>query len=704
MAAPRAPFVNRVDQLQEIVEVVRSEGAFCFDLETRGSVHGHSDVLEQIEREWEVKKQKLKTDIPSVIERSKQAIIDKRNDKMGLDEFRNEVFWLGIATTGRSWAIPMGHANGEVLVKEVRGDGTTVPPPGYRNLTASGKESKAKAKFHIPAVFTEPPPQLTQDEVFTALEPIFMDAGIIKVNQTISFDAKSIAKYFGGVLPAGDYIDTQSLQHVLDENLKEYNLEAILRNQFKYNPYSVYGKLGSTIQHEPFSRACLYVHMDVRWAWLAYKKMIRLVSSNPSLYRAFQYDFNATRPVSQMEYNGIHINNVERIKSGQKLELELNNCMRDMLPHVPAGFNPASVADKKKLLFDPKEEGGLGLTPIRVSKKTQEPSVDQETLEAFKGKAPIIDYLLTYGELNKLKGTYIDGLDDLLYRGEGKGLNLLHPSLNLARTVTGRLSCSEPNLQNVSRESHIRNMYVPAPGYSFIVADYSQIEPRIYAAYSQDPELLRVYHEGLDLYSTTAELILGRPHETSEERTVRGKTPWLALGFGGTGHRIYAMSNGLITPQEGDDIAKKYWETFSGLAEWKKRVTREAKRLGYCETLGGRRRRLPDIQADTSTKEGWKAFSRAERQLHNMYTQGTSAEICKEAIAKVDKLMDNRKYKLHLQVHDELIVSVPTDEVDDWIPAIKEAMGHGRIIQIGDGEGVPLIVEAHAGQSWSEAK
>lgn len=704
MPAPQAPAVLQLDTLDEIVEAVRREGAFAFDVEARGTVDHHPDVLEHIERQWAAKQSKLKTTIPSVIERSKQTIIDKWNENMGLDWYRNEVFWLGIAVSGQSWAIPMGHPNGEVLVKELRGDGTTVPPPGYRGLTNSGKESKAKAKFHVPAVFTPPPEQLTQEQVFSVLEPIFMDPDIVKINQSINFDAKSIAKYFGGKLPQGMYVNVEVLQHILNENFKEYNLVANIERLFKYNPYEVEGKLGKTIQHEPFSAACRYVHMDVRWAWLAYKASWRRISRHEMLFNTLQYDLNACRPLAQMEYNGIPINNNERLKVGRELEQQINMVMMELLPLIPQklfpnGFNPAAPNDKKKLLFTPKSEGGLGFKPTKVSKKTNEPSVDQEVLESFKGKHQIIDVLLKYAELAKIKSTYIDGVEDLLYPGPTKDIKILRPNLNQSRTVTGRLSSSEPNLQNVSRESNIRSMFVPGPGRVFVVADYSQIEPRIYAAYSQDPELLRVYREGLDLYNQTAQLILGRPHETAEERVLYGKVPWLALSFGGSGYRIFVIANGKITEEQADEIAEQFWNSFAGLKKWKKKVTAQAKQLGYCETLGGRRRRLPDINSDD-----WKLFSRAERQLHNMYTQGTAAEICKEAIANVDKLMDNDKYKLHLQVHDELIVSVPEDEGELWVPRIKEAMGDGRMLTIGDGEGVPLVVKAHAGQSWAEGK
>ena len=705
---PQAPAVFTVQELDEIVEAVKAEGAFAFDVETRGNIHRHVDVMEFVEKEWEAKLATLKTDHPGTLARSRQAIEDRWSGDLAVDPLRNEVFWIGIAVSGQSWAIPMGHPNGEVLVKEVRGDGSTVPPPGHRAVLKSGKESMAKAKFFIPATFTEPPEQLTTEQVFTALEPIFMDPDITKVNQNIKFDSKSVAKYLGGRLPEGRYVPTEVLMHIVDENLMNYRLGTIIDRTFQFDPYHRDGKIGKTITTEPFSKATRYVHYDARWAWLTYKRWWRAISQVPSLYNALHIDLGCVRTVAQMEMNGILVNKREMIKFGKELDMDINRTLMEISNHAPLGFNPDSNPDKVKLLFNKKREGGLGLKPLKVSEKTGTPSVDDDTLKSLLGKHPVIDHLMEYSELKKMKSTYVEGMEPLLHRvGAGKVLGRLHPQFHFHRTATGRFSSSDPNLQNIPRDGRMRSLFVAAPGDSFIVADYSQIEMRLMAMYSQDPALLQIFRENVDVHTGTAAVILKKEFDevTPEERQLYGKTPNFLMGYGGGAKRLVAATDGHITLEEAQFIVDGYNSGYAGLTTWKNRLLSQARKYGYVETMGGRRRRVPDINADKSTSDGWKARSRAERQAINAVIQGTASEICKEAMARLDSALEWPKCKMLVQVHDEMVISVPTDELSKWVPIVEQGMGNGMIVNNGKvPEGVALEVEAHFAGSWAEAK
>lgn len=704
---PQAPYVSTVEELNEIVLAVKAAGAFSFDVETRGNIHRHADVMALIETEWQEKLESLKSTNENVIARSRQAIEDRWTKELALDTLRNEVFWLGIGTEdGQSWAIPMGHPNGEVLIKEVRGDGSTVPPPGYRAILASGKESQAKAKYFIPAVFSEPPQQLTQGEVFSALETIFMDPSIDKVNHNIKFDAKSLSKYYGGKLPEGQFIDTMVLMHIMNENLISYTLGNVIDEVFKYDPYAKDGKLGATIEWEPFSKACRYVHYDARWAWMVYQKLWRRIARDQRLFHALNIDLPCIRTVAQMELNGIPVNTRELSKVGKELDIQMQEILRDMSQYAPLGFNPDSPLDKAKLLYSKKSEGGLGLKPKKVSEKTGKPSVDDESLKSLQGKHPMIQLLMDHAEVKKLKSTYIEGMLPLLHKvGTGKYLGRLHPQFHFHRTATGRFSSSDPNLQNIPRDGRIRSLFVALPGDSLVVADYSQIEMRIMAMFSQDPALLHIFENDIDVHTGTATVILGREPVDKEERNIYGKTPNFLMGYGGTARRLVASTNGVITMEQAEFIVKGYDEGYAGLTEWKRRTLAIAKKKGYVETLGGRRRRLPDLAADRSSRDGWKAATRAERQAINAIVQGTAAEICKEAMVRLDNGLRFPDCKMLVQVHDELVTSVPTDELGVWIPFISEAMGHGTILHDGKVDrGVKLIVDAHAAGSWAEAK
>lgn len=680
--------VLTIEQLEELVEVVKNEGAFAFDVETRGNVHRHSEVMRLIDDEWRDKEANLKSMNASVRQRSRQAIEDRWTKEIALDPLRNEVFWIGIATKGRSWAIPMGHPNGEVVVPAIVGDGSTVPPPGYRNLLSNGKESKAKAKFVVPAVYSPPPEQLDQATVFAALEPLFMDPNIIKIGHNIKFDARSVAKYIGG-LPQGRYVDTMVLQHFLNENISSFSLQSVIMQNFNVDPYARDGKVGSIITSVAFSTALRYVQLDVRWTWLLYRKMWFKIVANKDWLNAVYTDLDLLYVISDMEQTGVRVDTRAMKDTGKELDQTLNWLLRDLADYAPPGFNPDSLEHKRQLLFSPKSSGGLGLKPNRET-STGKASVDDATLQSLRGKHPVVPLLLDWAETKKLKSTYVDGLTSLLHSGR------LHPSFHLHRTATARLSSSGPNLQNIPRDGRMRSMFVAGDGELLVVADYDQIELRVMAMFSQDKELVRIFNTGEDIHRGTAALILNRsPEEVNdEERTIYGKVPNFLMGYGGGPKRLIEATNGVITLKEAKDIIDAYHHAYSGLTAWKNDVLRKATSKGYVETLGKRRRRLQDISSDK-----FELRSRAERQAVNFIVQGTAAEICKQAMVRVHNRLPHDTCRLLVQVHDELMISVPEDEADHYSLVLQNEMGDGTVIK-----GVPLTVAAHSGKSWYEAK
>ena len=206
--------VHTVEELQKIVETVTEFKAFAFDIESRGVLERHDDVNTLFKNECKEHIATLKNPSEDVVARSTEAIRQRYLSTLALDPFRNEVFWLGIATHGHSWAIPMGHSVGEIIVPEQIGDGTVLPPLEYRKVLNNGSVSTAKTKFHVPATYSDPPEQLSRYDVFETLRPIFFSDST-KVGHNVKFDALSIQKYYGE-LPHGPYRDTMILQHVCD--------------------------------------------------------------------------------------------------------------------------------------------------------------------------------------------------------------------------------------------------------------------------------------------------------------------------------------------------------------------------------------------------------------------------------------------------------------------------------------------------------
>ena len=680
-------FVSSVEELSDIVSDIQSVGAFAFDVETMGVLSHHPDLEEMVDRQTESHVATLKSTSDAITDRARDTRAQAMQKSIALDPHRNEVIWLGLATRGRSWAIPLGHPNGEVITPEERGDGSTVPPPGYRKMLKNGQESMAKARYYIPAVYSDPPPQLSRADVFAALKPLFYDTELVKVGHNVKFDARTIAKYYGE-LPSGPFHDTMLLQHVLDENISSFRLTSLLSSTFdEHDPYARHGKLGAIITEVPFSLACQYVHLDARWTWLLYQRLLSSVSSNDSLMNVFVQDTEVLSVLMDMEQAGMRVDHAGMEVLGKELDERMVDIRADIAGLTHPGFNPDSVKDKRQFLFGPKSSGGLGLEPKKQTEKGQA-SVDHDALKSIASKHPVIPLFLDWAECKKLKSTYVEGLLEKMNRGR------LHPSFHLHRTSTGRLSSSEPNLQNIPRDSSVRGLFCADEGCTLLVADYDQIELRVMAMFSRDPNMMDIFTTGRDIHAGAAALIFDKAvaEVSSEERQI-GKAANFLTAYGGGAGKLAATSGIALTHAK--FVINQYYEQFAGLSKWKRRIVEKARQDEYVTTISGRRRRLPYIN---SPREELRA--RAERQAVNAVVQGSASDICKKAMIKAYPEIRKISGRILVQVHDELVVSVPdNDEVDCYADILKGAMGHGRVLK-----DVPLIVSAHTGRTWSEAK
>lgn len=683
-APPLAVFT--VDELHEIVRIVTAEGAFAFDVETRGAVERHADAMTAFNAELKQHLSEMVSKSASVREAAKERLMEKWRETIALDPLRNEVFWIGIATRGYSWAIPMGHRHGEIVVPEEIGDGSTVPPPGYRKLKKDGTESTAKARYHIPAQYSEPPKQLDRATVFSVLAPLFTSPYIVKVGHNVKFDARSIRKYLPDDIPMSGFMDTMVIQHVLDENLRDYSLTGLIQNNYDGHEAYRNGKLGKIIDHVPFSLATEYVHLDVRWTWVLYSRLWRLVKNKEGLRNALEQDMSVLRVLMDMEDSGIPVKKSAMSELGRELDNEMRDLLLEMSKYTPPGFNPDSTKHKQELLFRKKADGGLGLKPYKKTSKGSD-SVDEESLRAVESQHPVVPMLLRWSELKKLKSTYVDSLLSKLVNQR------LHPSFHLHRTATGRLSSSNPNLQNIPRDSSIRKLFVAPPGCQLLVADYDQIELRVMCMFSQDKNMSNFFLREQDIHSGAASLVLGKPVSdiTPEERQL-GKGVNFLTAYGGGAQKL-ARTTG-ITEKHARDVINNYYRQFNGISAWKVTEIAKATKRGYVTTLSGRRRRLPDLTSSDS-----ELRSRAERQAINAIVQGSAADICKIAMIDVHEALQSYDAELLVQVHDELVVAVPHKYAEEAQKIMVNAMGHGRVIL-----GIPLKVSCHSATSWSEAK
>lgn len=679
--------ISSLAELANVVDEIRNVGMFAFDVETRGVLERHPDVEEVMIQDWKDHLSTLKNPSPEIANRARENFEAQYRKSLALDPLRNEVFWIGLATAGKSWAIPMGHRRGIILTPEEVGDGTTTPPPGYRKVLKNGQESMAKAKYVIPATYADAPEQLNKADVFRALKDLFFDEALVKIGQNVKFDARSISKYYGGDIPVGPYADTMLMQHLVDENLMSYSLEnLIMKNYDKHDAYARDGKLGKIIDLVPYDKAVRYVHLDVRWTWLLHQRLWPKICNHEGLLRCFYQDSQVLEVIMHMENNGIPVNERQLVNLGKELDDKLQHILLDLSDYTPIGFNPDSTKHKQQFLFNKKREGGLALKPHKTT-ATGQPSVDEESLKVLEHKHPAITMLLGWAETKKLKSTYVDGLIPQLNQGR------LHPSFHLHRTATGRLSSSGPNLQNIPRDSSIRNLFVAPEGQIMLVADYDQIELRVMAMFSQDKELLNVFNNNIDIHTGAAALLFGKSVDevTSEERQI-GKGVNFLTAYGGGAGKL-ARTTG-IPFEQAQHMIQEYYRQFSGLTEWKQKVVAQGRRLGYVETITGRRRRLPDLNSMNSELK-----SRAERQAVNAVVQGSAADLCKQAMIDIDRAFKGTNLKVLVQVHDELVAVAPEDEAVEMQELFIKAMGHDTIIQ-----GVPLRVSCDMAATWGEAK
>ena len=678
--------VLSADTLQEVVSEVQRQGAFCFDVETRGVLGQHPELVDLLNERIESHLATLKRVNEDIRSQNVVRFTDKFRKMLALDPNRNEVFWIGISTRGQSWAIPMGHNMGQIIVPAEVGDGSTVPPPGLRKILQSGKESMSKAKYYIPPVVGEPPKQLSRAEVLDALHPIFFDPKIIKVGHNVKFDARSIGKYYGEI-PPGPYVDTMIYQHVLNENLDSYSLERLIAHNYeRHDAYAKEGKLGKIIDEVPFDSAVRYVHLDVRWTWMLYKRLDQRIGGKQGLRNTAELDCQVLSVLMDMETQGMDVDVRAMKQLGKDLDQKAMDLLVDIYKYAPPGFNPDSNVQKADLLFTKKRQGGLGLKPSRLTPGGKA-SVDSEALELLQGEHPVVDNLIEWSETKKLKTTYVEGLTEQLVKGK------LHPSFHLHRTKTGRLSSSAPNLQNIPRESSVRGLFVAGHGSVLLVADYDQIELRVMAMFSQDQNLIDIFQQGQDIHAGAAALLYGKGINTvtAEERQV-GKGANFLTAYGGGASKLSRQTGLAIDVAQ--HMIDRYHQQFNGLTKWKRKIVAQARRDGYVTTMSGRRRRLPELDASDDYIR-----SKAERQAVNAVVQGSAADICKQAMIDVHVAFQDTRTRLLVQVHDELVARTPIEDASTSAALMSQAMGDGTVML-----GVPLNASCHHAYSWSDAK
>jgi DNA polymerase-1 len=393
-----------------------------------------------------------------------------------------------------------------------------------------------------------------------------------------------------------------------------------------------------------------------------------------------------------MEERGIRLDTALLERIGGDMEGELEKLVYDIQGLAEENLNVNSTKMLGEVLFEKlRIQDAAG---VKKPKRTKTGwATDAETLSTSYGDVPIVEKLLEYREIAKLKSTYVDALPRYVNAETGR----VHGSFSQVSAATGRLASSDPNLQNIpvrtERGRELRKAFIPADGCVLVSADYSQIELRVMAHLSGDENLRRAFHDGEDIHAATASRIFDvMPQMITREMRSQAKVINFGLLYG-MGPQRLARETGLSVP-EAKKFIERYFGAFPKVRAWIDALLASARETGYVETRLGRRRRTPDINSSNS-----RARSFAENAAVNTPVQGSAADIIKRAMIDLERELGASPLggKLLLQVHDELVLEVPTDEVEETIAMLRRCMEEAVVLD------VPLAVDVGSGTNWLEA-
>jgi DNA polymerase-1 len=524
-------------------------------------------------------------------------------------------------------------------------------------------------------------------------KPLFENDKIDKVGQNIKFDLLML-KYYDIEL-RGKLNDTMLGHYLLEPDMR-HNLNILSENLLGYKPIGIeelIGKKGNrqlNMRNIDPQKIAVYAAEDADLA-MQLKKILweRLEKENlTELY--YKLEEPLIKVLAQMEYEGVSINT--QALNDYAVELNKELILLDQEIKEMAGVLDLNVSSPKQLgevLFE-----RLKIAPDAKRTKTKQFSTSEEELMKYADKHPIVEKILDFRSVKKLLSTYVEVLPTLINKKTGK----IHASFNQAVASTGRLSSNNPNLQNIpireERGREIRRAFIPSGDeFTFLSADYSQIELRLMAHVSQDASMLEAFQSGEDIHAATAAKIFKIPlAEVTREQRSRAKTANFGMIYGIS---AFGLSQRLgISRTEAKDLIDGYFDTYKGVKTYMDSCIEEARKKGYVETIFGRKRYLPDINSNNQTVRGL-----AERNAINAPIQGSAADIIKVAMISIHNaiLEQGLKSRMIIQVHDELNFDVYKPELETMKALVKDCMENAIKLS------VPLEIEMGVGNNWLEA-
>ena len=543
------------------------------------------------------------------------------------------------------------------------------------------------AAYYVPVSANREEAQATVD----LFRPVFENEAIEKTGHNIKYDLMVLGNY--GVELKGRLFDTMIAHYLLQPELR-HSMDYLAEILLKYKTIHIdeligaKGKNQGSMRDVALEKITIYAAEDADIT-LRLRDVLEQQIEEKGLRELF-YDVEMplVRVLADMERTGVLIDDFALAQSSSVMTAEMQRIERHIKELSGANINISSPKQVGELLFDV-----LKISEKPKKTKSGQYVTDEETLEALRSKHPVVSEILEYRGVKKLLGTYIDALPKLINRKTGR----VHTSFNQTVTATGRLSSSNPNLQNIpirdEQGKEIRKAFIASEGRVFMSADYSQVELRLMAHLSQDKNMMDAFNADHDIHAATAANIYKVPiEEVTSDMRRKAKTANFGIIYGIS---IFGLSERLgVSRAEAKELIDGYFMSFPGVKEYIDSTIENARRDGYVETLLHRRRYLPDINSRNANVRGY-----AERNAVNAPIQGTAADIIKIAMVKIaDRLKrEGLKAEMLLQVHDELNFNVPLDEVDRVKELVREEMEGAIELS------VPLRVDIGVGANWLEA-
>ena len=541
--------------------------------------------------------------------------------------------------------------------------------------------------YYIPV----PPEREEAQKIVDIFKPAYENPSSLKTGQNIKYDMLVLARY--GVDIKGKMFDTMVAHYVLQPELP-HNMDALAEQYLGYSTIKIEeligpkGKKQKNMRDLPpgdvYEYACEDADVTLRLKNALHDELVR----NDAIQLFEEVEMPLVRVLAAMELTGVRIDTETLRETSELFTLRMNKLEEEVFALAGESFNLSSPKQVGEILFDK-----LKIDERAKRTKTGQYVTSEEVLEKLRPRHEIVDRILNYRGLKKLTSTYVDSLPTLINPSTGK----IHTSFNQTVTSTGRLSSSNPNLQNIPVRGddgkEIRKAFIPEPGCTFFSADYSQIELRIMAHLSGDKHMIEAFLEGDDIHASTAAKIYHKPigDVTRDERR-KAKTANFGIIYGIS---VFGLAERLNVPRsEARELIDGYFATYPRVREYMDESIERARRQGYIETLLRRRRYLPDINSRNAIVRGY-----AERNAINAPIQGSAADIIKIAMVRIYNrfLSENLRSTMMLQVHDELNFSVVPEEREIVEQIVIHEMENAYSLS------VPLKADCGWGANWLEA-